>query len=106
MLGPADFELLSEPNRFTFHRGVMRAVVPPGAEGFTVVAGGHEIVDLGTEFGLSIDKHNNVEVHVFKGSVRFADRVTLKEGEGQGIDHEGQFYKSRLEEKNYPRVTD
>ncbi len=102
MQGPAEFELLGEPNRFQFNRGVMRAVVPPGAEGFTVVAGGHEIVDLGTEFGLSVDKHNDVEVHVFKGAVRVANKVTLKKGEARGINHKGELYKPRLEAKTYP----
>lgn len=101
MQGPADFELLSEPNRFKFHRGLMRAVVPAGAEGFTVVAGGHEIVDLGTEFGLSVDKDNDVEVHVFQGSVRVGGKVTLKAGEGQGINHKGSFYKPN-QPKSYP----
>lgn len=104
MVGPADFALLDEPNRFKFDRGVMRAVVPPGAEGFTVVAGGHEIVDLGTEFGLSVDKHNDVEVHVFRGSVRVADRFTLTAGEGQGINHKGEPYEPRLDARNYPTV--
>lgn len=102
MQGPADFELLNEPNRFKFDRGVMRAVVPPGAEGFTVIAAGHEIVDLGTEFGLSVDKHHDVEVHVFQGSVRVADKLTLKQGEGRGINHEGEFYQPRLEAQSYP----
>ena len=106
MQGPADFELLVEPNRFKFDRGVMRAVVPAGAEGFTVVAGGHEIVDLGTEFGLSVDEQNNVEVHVFQGSVRIADTVTLKVDEAQGINDKGEFYEARLEAKNYPMLRD
>ena len=104
MRGPADFELLGEPNRFKFDRGVMRAVVPPGAEGFTVVARGHEIVDLGTEFGISIDKHNDIEVHVFQGSVRIGDKITLKADEGQGINHKGTFYKPRLRAGDYPSV--
>ncbi|MBC8354904.1 MAG: FecR domain-containing protein [Planctomycetes bacterium] len=104
MQGPADFELLGEPNRFKFDRGVMRAVVPPEAEGFTVIAGGIEIVDLGTEFGLSVDKHNDVEVHVFKGSVRVANKITLVKDEGQGINHKGEFYKPRREAKTYPPV--
>lgn len=104
MQGPADFELLEAPNRFKFDRGIMRAVVPPEVTGFTVIAAGHEIVDLGTEFGLSIDKYNDVEVHVFKGSVRVADKVTLKAGEGQGIDHKGSFYQPRREAKSYPSL--
>lgn len=104
MQGPADFELLDQPNRFKFDRGVMRAVVPPGAEGFTVIAGGVEIVDLGTEFGLSVDKHNDVEVHVFKGSVRVADKITLVKDESQGINHAGEFYQPRREAKTYPPV--
>lgn len=102
MQGPAEFELVGEANRFQFNRGVMRAVVPPGAEGFIVLAGGHEIVDLGTEFGLSVDKNNDVEVHVFKGSVRVANKVTLTQGEARGINAKGEFFEPSREAAAYP----
>ena len=64
--GPADLELLAA-NRVFCHQGRLRARVPPGAEGFTVVAAGFELVDLGTEFGLNLEPGGTSRVMVFEG---------------------------------------
>jgi hypothetical protein len=47
--------------------GRIYAVVPRWAQGFTVTAGDNRIVDLGTEFGVEVDKSNNTQLHVTKG---------------------------------------
>lgn len=58
MMGGGDMELFG---------GRIYAVVPERAHGFTVIAGGSKIVDLGTEFGVEMDEDNNTQLHVTKG---------------------------------------
>ena len=50
--------------------GTLMARVPPAASGFYVDAQRARIVDLGTEFGVSVDRQRGAEVHVFDGEVR------------------------------------
>lgn len=64
--GPADLELLAINQVFCQH-GKLRARVPRGAEGFTVLAPGYEIVDLGTEFALNLEQGGKSQVMVFEG---------------------------------------
>ncbi len=67
--GPAELDLLS-PMKAVCHRGKIRATVPPQARGFTISASGMEVVDLGTEFGLSVAPDGKSEVQVITGEVR------------------------------------
>src|SRR5262245_37252975 len=53
--GPADLDLLSTEKMFC-RQGKLRARVPAGAEGFTVLAPGTAVVDLGTEFGMNVEE--------------------------------------------------
>jgi hypothetical protein len=64
--GPADLELLAA-NRLFFRCGKLRARVPRGAEGFTVLAAGCEVVDLGTDFGVNLEPGGKSRVMVFEG---------------------------------------
>jgi hypothetical protein len=64
--GPADLELLAA-DRVYCHRGRLRARVPRGAEGFTVLAPGVEVLDLGTEFALNLGPEGKSRVMVFEG---------------------------------------
>ncbi len=68
--GPADVEVLAA-DRVFFHYGKLRARVSRGAEGFTVVAAGYEVVDLGTEFALNrypgVYPGGKTQVMVFEG---------------------------------------
>jgi hypothetical protein len=64
--GPADLELLAA-GRVSCHRGRLRARVPRGAEGFTVLAPGLEVLDLGTEFALNLEPGGKSRVMVFQG---------------------------------------
>jgi hypothetical protein len=66
VVGPADLELKSRDRVFC-HRGKIRVLVPPGAEGFTVHATGYEVVDLGTEFGLNVGSDGKSQLMVFRG---------------------------------------
>jgi hypothetical protein len=64
--GPADLELLAADRVFC-HHGKLRARVPRGAEGFTVLAAGYEVVDLGTELALNLQPGGKSQVMVFQG---------------------------------------
>jgi hypothetical protein len=79
--GPADLELVA-PNRVVCRHGKLRACVPAGAEGFTVLAPGYEVVDLGTEFGLNLEPGGKARVMVFEGEA--AVSVLGKDGRSVG----------------------
>ena len=66
--GPATFN--AQNNRQGHLQiGNLVAKVPKGAEGFTIVTPTANIVDLGTEFGISVSGDGTAEAHVFKGQV-------------------------------------
>jgi hypothetical protein len=78
--GPADLELLAA-DRVYCHQGRLRARVPRGAEGFTVLAPGYEIVDLGTEFGLNLEPGGKSHIMVFEGEAS----VSVLDKEGRSV---------------------
>lgn len=51
------------------HRGAIRVEVAKGAEGFSIDTPIARVVDLGTEFGVSVDDRGGTDVVVFKGAV-------------------------------------
>lgn len=66
--GPAELELVSAKAAF-LRSGKLSAHVPPPARGFTVGSPAARVVDLGTEFGLSVTDAATADVHVFTGKV-------------------------------------
>jgi Concanavalin A-like lectin/glucanases superfamily/FecR protein len=66
--GPVDFELTA-PSEATLTAGKVAAAVPRFARGYTILTPSAEVVDLGTEFGVDVDKTGASEVHVFEGDV-------------------------------------
>jgi hypothetical protein len=91
--GPAEFDVMAV-DRGYIHRGRIRAHVPPAAQGFSVGSKSMNVVDLGTEFGLSVDEQGRPEVHVFDGKVELHDNTgaptaTLESGKAIGIDDAG-----------------
>ncbi len=66
--GPADLELISETEAH-FHKGRIRAHVPPQAVGFRILTPDYQLVDLGTDFGMAVGEDGVSEVHVFDGEV-------------------------------------
>jgi hypothetical protein len=66
--GPASLELISA-SAGLLRYGTLTARVPARARGFTVISPGGKIVDLGTEFGLSVNDGGTTTVRVFKGEV-------------------------------------
>ncbi len=74
--GPAELDLKS-PLLATVRRGTLRAQVPPAARGFSLEVDDLKVVDLGTEFGLSVtDEGANVQV--FDGEVELLQPKTEK----------------------------
>ena len=53
--GPAGLEFISASS-VKLNFGTLTARVPPQARGFSVLTSGGKVVDLGTEFGLSVDR--------------------------------------------------
>jgi hypothetical protein len=96
--GPTDFELTS-PERLHLSRGRVRAYVPVAARGFTITTSrGVQIVDLGTDFGVAVDEEQNVDVHVYSGSVMINGKTTLAAGQSQRIARDGAVSPGSLGE--------
>ena len=66
--GPTEFSLLSD-SRGMLHFGELAAQVRDGAEGFVIDTPSVEVVDLGTEFGVSVNRAGVADLHVIKGAV-------------------------------------
>jgi hypothetical protein len=66
--GPADLELVGR-NRCFLHRGKAVARLPGEAIGFVLDGPRGRLVDLGTEFGVSVGGAGETEAHVLKGFV-------------------------------------
>lgn len=88
--GPAELRLVSVDEAYCA-RGKLSAHVPPQAKGFKIGTPKGTIVDLGTEFGLTIDD-KDAQVHVFKGEIelhRGSAMQSLKQGEGAAFNDTG-----------------
>jgi hypothetical protein len=67
--GPARFELI-DPLHARLEYGNIRAIVPPTAKGFTVATKNANFEDVGTEFGLRVERETGEEsLLVFDGQV-------------------------------------
>ncbi|MDG0995077.1 MAG: FecR domain-containing protein [Akkermansiaceae bacterium] len=69
MKGPARF-VIHSPFELDLEQGICRAAVPESGHGFTINTAEMEVIDLGTEFGVSVDPQGRAsEVRVFEGEV-------------------------------------
>ena len=75
---PVTFELDSA-NQVKLTSGRLHAVVPPQAVGFTVETPASQVVDLGTEFDVTVDEQGATGVQVQRGEVE----LTTKPAAGQ-----------------------
>jgi hypothetical protein len=66
--GPADFEVVGPQHAF-LHRGRAVTRMAPGTKGFVLDSPRGRLVDLGTEFGVSVGPTGDTEVHVLEGKV-------------------------------------
>lgn len=88
--GPAEFQLVSAGEAFCRH-GKLSAHVPPQAKGFRVNTPAGTIVDLGTEFGLTVNP-GRAEVHVFDGEIELHQgqgMKSLKQGQAASLNAPG-----------------
>lgn len=77
-------------------RGQLVARVPKPAIGFTVLTPNSEVVDLGTEFGISVKENGTSEVHVLDGEVKARplqqkEFSNLVKDEGMAVDAHWQI---------------
>ena len=90
--GPARFNLKSA-RQIHLETGNLVARIPDEALGFIVTSPQSEVIDLGTEFGLSVSKEGQTDVHVIDGLVEVYPRETgnggVKIAEGQARRFEG-----------------
>jgi len=66
--GPAEFDLVS-PMKVKLEKGTIVAAVEEEGIGFQVDTPKTNVVDLGTEFGVSVQENGDTEVHVLDGKV-------------------------------------
>lgn len=84
--GPAEFELLGHKRaRLTYGRIKMRVTEESG-RGFVIETPGGEVVDLGTEFGLDVDRGGKTSLAVFEGMVDLR-MPTAKPGDAERVEH-------------------
>jgi len=65
---PVNLRIKGE-NLLFLEKGKLSAYIPPTATGFTVLTPVAEVVDYGTEFGVTVDNSGQTETSVFKGEV-------------------------------------
>jgi hypothetical protein len=71
--GPAKFRV-GQDNAVDLDSGRLTAVVPVAAHGFSVRTPSAVVVDLGTDFGVSVNASGETTVSVFQGRVEVAQR--------------------------------
>jgi len=114
--GPATF-LPRSPAEGHLAAGALTAWVPASARGFTVQTPLLTVVDLGTEFAVSVDPSRETEVHVFEGAVETSvkedntpktvsqvvrQRKRLSAGQGLHVRHDGKQVKEVTKVKTPP----
>lgn len=86
--GPAELSIESV-NRMFLKSGRLTAEVPPRASGFTVNTPRLNAVDIGTRFGLSVDRDGDSELHVMQGEVEASrtsgNAVAIRVREGLAV---------------------
>ncbi|MEK7953521.1 LamG-like jellyroll fold domain-containing protein [Luteolibacter soli] len=89
--GPADLEL-AEPMRSVLHRGRVLMRVTEAGHGYRLETSRGAVVDLGTEFGVSVS-NEGVETHVLEGEVEAIPtdgaKVLLKKNDALRFDGNG-----------------
>ena len=88
--------------------GLVRMQVPPAARGFKLQAPSTEIIDLGTEFGLSVrDGEGQVEVFDGEISIRHQDeeRQLLEKGAAFILPEDGLAIATEKGGVSYPDAT-
>jgi hypothetical protein len=82
--GPASFTV-QRAGVVALHSGRMTAIVPRNARGFTVNTPVSSIVDLGTEFGVSVGSDGATDVETFRGTVSVSPSTTVAVGSADSV---------------------
>jgi len=80
VFGPADIEITS-PTSIRCLRGRVTTLVDKRGRGFSIETPRAKVVDLGTQFGLSISDEGETEVVVFQGAVDLTSSAQPAEGD-------------------------
>ncbi len=100
--GPARF-LIRDSFELDLTQGRCRALVPETGHGFTVNTSQMEVIDLGTEFGVSVDADGQAsEVRVFDGMV---DVVAANSTEKTRLNTDDALRISSAEGVTAPRIS-
>ena len=96
--GPAELDLQS-PSLARVRSGRLRAQVPPAARGFSLEVDEMKVVDLGTEFGLSLSPEG-ANVQVFDGEVELqqpaSDKRLLTAGQALNRSVDGEYSEATV----------
>jgi len=107
---PCTFTLESS-SAMSVNEGTVTARVPKPAVGFTINTVTSSIKDFGTEFGVTVDRAAQTEVHVFDGLIRLSsaergrvgpNQWELTRGHAAVVDRQGGIRISNLAER--PRL--
>lgn len=95
----AEINLIDEEN-MVLHYGNLLAEVSNETKSFSVRTPGAHVVDLGTVFGIRVDREQNSNVYVTQGlvavsSLDFEERQVLRMGDQIDVDVQGQFASKR-----------
>jgi len=104
--GPADVRYDSSQKVFA-RQGKLAARIGPDAVGFRIETPHANVIDRGTEFGISVDGESHTSVVVYKGIVDMdvvregePGRRRLQTGEALTVDREGQLSRITTVESN------
>ena len=105
--GPAEVDLVSS-ERAVLHRGQLLAYVPEGVEGFRVSTPIADVVDLGTEFGVTASDDGSSNVIVFDGEVELstaedslAEPQRVSAGLAWQVDRDGTTKQTEFQQAEF-----
>lgn len=106
--GPAAYELQSI-DRTKLAYGLLSATVPPGAEGFRVDTPSAQVIDLGTAFGIELDRDGLSKVSVFDGEVEVVtdkdrQKRLLTEGQSVELSSDGSMSDIAFETQRFEKL--
>lgn len=92
---------IDSPMQITMRQGIARAHVPEPAQGFRIQTVSGDVVDLGTEFCISVDQEG-ADVHVIDGEVELhpqgSDRLLLDAGASRRLAGSGGVTEARSQQ--------
>ncbi len=111
--GPAQWVLLDE-DAMQLNTGRAYANVPEQAIGFAIKTDQAKIIDLGTEFGVEVDRDRNTQLHVIKGKTLLISGMEYDKkaqcevtfGQARQVNPIGQVKTIALDSHRYVRQID